>query len=218
MRNVKRPASLQKPNVPLRSNTFNKWGKRIVGGLLAVTVGTVAYKGLDSIAQKRAIKQKEKQQMEQTSRMKSISSKVGVRGTNSTQQAKSYTNNIPRLKAVFAKRVTLTKTHLQAFDSIASIAQKTGFGSGRILQNIIIYQKEFSNPNYQRAPLSEKQRMLGTGDARVIAIGDAFGKLPQSERNGIRTLLAVKGVKEEVWGIAGEERVKANREAMGFSD
>jgi hypothetical protein len=214
MRNVKlQNKARQQPT----GGRFNKWGKRIVGAALAVALGTVAYEGVKGLAQSKAAKQEGKQKPE-FSRAVTNANRNGVRAsnTNATQQVKSFTNNIPRLKAVYAKRVKLNPTQQKAFDSIGSIAQKTGFGAGRILQNIIIYQKEFSNPNYQRATVREKQEMLGTGDMRVISIGNAFAQLSQPERAGIRSLLAVKGVKEEVWGIAGEERLRANQEAMGF--
>ncbi|MFA6065117.1 MAG: hypothetical protein WCW44_06245 [archaeon] len=214
--NAQAPAAGKK--VGFLENARKRFGKTALKVFLGTALAGAGFAGVKHLAAMKSAEQKERQGIEQRARNSADASKrrIGTTATVATTQARNLTNNVSRLKEVYSKRVNLTKSQQNSFNSIVSISQRTGIGSARVLQTIFIHEKAFANPNYQRLTSREKEAQLGTGNPQVIMIGNAFAQLPQSERNAIRSLTRVRNVKEKIWEIAGEERLRANQDAMGF--
>jgi hypothetical protein len=192
---------------------FGKWVKR---GVVAGVLGIAALNA-PKIAEIISARTKEgrAESFRQEAKLRARKTKVAVDKKSIEASAKKWamdlTNSMKAVKSIYFGTSILTKEQKLAMDSLEKISRKARITPARVLQTIIINEKDFFNPNYQRLSVSEKMHHLGVHDFNIVNIGNAITNLTLPEKNALRQITSIGKKEDALYSLAAKERTESKK-------
>lgn len=203
-------ALTNRPNKKISEKSALRIGAKIAAGIAAA--GLTLYGGhkLSENLRAREAAVKQEQARRELVRLESARKVDAVAKAEAKRTV--FTNSIQKVRAIYFGSSPLGRPQAKALGGLTNISDKAGITSARVLQTIIIHQKSFFSPNFQRLSAAEKMRELDVHDMRVIDVANGFAGQPADVRKAIREMINAKGKINSLWDLANGER---SRERQG---